>query len=118
MKVAMVSRRTDVLQDFVRGIGGDVEWFSEPDVFLDQAPETAWNLVVVDDLLPGLDVRGFLQTLLDANSLLHTAVISDLGPGFLEQSAGLGVLSAVPAVPTWEDGAEVMNRLCLFYNMG
>jgi hypothetical protein len=118
MKVAMVSRRTDALQDFVRGLGGDVEWFAGTEEFLDQAPETSWNLVVVDAALPGMDIRAFLQTLLDANSLLHTAVISDLGPGFLDQSAGLGVLCAVPADPTWEDGAEVMNRLCLFYDMG
>lgn len=119
MKAAIVSHRKDVLHEFVKGLGGDVDWFVEPGEFLRKAPKTAWNLVVLDALLPGLDDRVFLQDLLRVNSLLNTAVISGMGePEFMEYSGGLGVLCAVPAVPDWEDGVRIMNRLCLFYDMG
>jgi hypothetical protein len=119
MKVAIVTDRKEGLQDFVRGLGGDVDWFAEPGAFFDQAAEVAWNLVVVDGLLPGLEVRVFLQDLLQTNSLLHTAVVSDMTePELFQHCHGMGVLCAVPAVPDWNDGVRVMNQLCLFYDMG
>lgn len=93
-------------------------WFSAPGKFLDLAPEAGWNLVVIDGFLSGIELREFLRDLLDANSLLHTAVISDMGRDFLDTAAGLGVRCAVPASPTWEDGVGVMDRLCLFYDLG
>jgi len=119
MKVAVVSHRKEALQDFVRGLGGDVDWFAGPEAFFEQAAEVAWNLAVVDGLLPGLEVRGFLQDLLRINSLLHTTVISGMPETELFQHCeGMGVLCAVPSEPGWSDGVRVMNQLCLFYDMG
>lgn len=119
MKVAIVSHRKDALYEFVRGLGGDVNWFVEPEEFLRQAPKMAWNLVVVDAFLPGFDVKVFLQDLLHVNSLLNTAVVSDMSESeFMEYCGGLGVLCTVTAFPGWEEGARVMNQLCLFYDMG
>lgn len=119
MKVAVVSHRKEGLQDFVRGLGGDVDWFAGPDAFFEQAAKAGWNLMVVDGLLPGLEVKSFLQNLLQVNSLLHTAVISDMTePELFAHCEGLGVLCAVPATPGWSDGVRVMNQLCLFYDMG
>lgn len=119
MNVAIMTHRTEALHEFAKGLGGDIDWYSEPEELLRQAPESSWNLVVVDALAPGFDVRGFLQNVLYANSLLHTSVITDMSEtDFIEYSVGLGVLCAVPAVPGWEDGAKVMNLLCMFYDIG
>jgi DNA-binding response OmpR family regulator len=119
MKVAIISDRQHALHEFVRGIGSDLDWFAEPDEFLRQAPQEFWNLVVIDSLLPDLDVREFLQKLLLFNSLVHTAVISSVSEAELfAHCEGLGVLCAVPTRPGWSDGARVMNQLCLFYDMG
>lgn len=86
--------------------------------FLIWPPEAGWNLVVIDGFLSCIELREFLRDLLDANSLLHTAVISDMGRDFLDSTAELGVLCAVPGSPTWEDGVGVMDRLCLFHDLG
>ena len=119
MRVAIVSDRKAGLHDFSRGMGSDVEWFANPGKFLKKAPDTAWNLVVIDALLTGVDIRGILQDLLQINARLHTAVISGMSESELfEHCEGLGVLCAVPGVPEWSDGARVMNQLCLFYDMG
>jgi hypothetical protein len=119
MKAAIVSLRESTLREFARGFGGDMEWFSDPGELLKQAPGSDWNVVVLDTLLPGLEAVGFLRDLLHANNLLHTAVMSDMSESeIMERCAGLGVLCAIPAHPTWEDGARVMNQLCLFYDMG
>lgn len=119
MKVLIVSDRKESLKFFAQGLGGDVEWAADPDEVLKQAQGLPWNLVVVDALRPGLDLRGFLGELLRVNGLLHTAVISSMGEDdLMEHCAGLGVLCAIPAAPGWEDGARVMNQLCLFYDMG
>ncbi len=119
MRVAIVSDRRTALHDFSRGLGSDVEWFASPDEVLNQAQDAAWNLVVIDALLPGMEVKGMLQDLLRVNSLLHTAVIADMSePELFAHCEGLGVLCAVPAMPGWNDGARVMNQLCLFYDMG
>lgn len=119
MKVAIISHRKDALHEFIRGLGGDLDWYTDPDEFLRQAPHEFWNLVIVDSLLPILEVRDFLQELLLSNSLAHTAVIADMSEADLfAQCEGLGVLCAVPVRPGWSDGARVMNQLCLFYDMG
>lgn len=119
MKAAIISLRESSLREFARGFGGNIEWFSDPGELLKQAQGSDWNVVVVDTLLPGLETRAFLQELLRANSLLHTAVMSDMGESYImERCAGLGVLCAIPAAPGWDDGARVMNQLCLFYDMG
>lgn len=119
MKVAIISDRKKALREFVRGIGGDLDWFAEPGEFLRQVPQAFWNLVIVDSLLPDVVVRDFLQNLLLSNSLVHTAVLSDMTePELFAHCEGLGVLCAVPAMPGWNDGARVMNQLCLFYDMG
>lgn len=119
MKAAIISLRESSLREFARGFGGNIEWFSDPGELLKQAQGSDWNVVVVDTLLPGLETRAFLQELLRANSLLHTAVMSDMGESdIMERCAGLGVLCAIPAAPGWDDGARVMNQLCLFYDMG
>jgi len=119
MRVAIVSDRKFDLHDFSRGMGSDVEWFANPDEFLGHACELSWNLVVLDALLDGADITQTLQDLLRVNSLLHTAVIADMTePELFAHCEGLGVLCAVPAMPGWNDGARVMNQLCLFYDMG
>jgi DNA-binding NtrC family response regulator len=119
MRVAIVSDRRSELHDFSRGLGSHVEWFAGPDGLLNQARDVAWNLVVIDALLPGMEVNGVLQDLLRVNALLHTAVIADMSePELFAWCEGLGVLCAVPAMPGWNDGARVMNQLCLFYDMG
>lgn len=119
MKAAILSLREEALHEFARGFGGDIEWFDDPEAFLKLAPESAWNLVILDTLLPGLDAWDFLRELLRVNGLLHTAVISDMSESeIMAHCAGLAVLCAVPAAPGWEDGASVMNKLCLFYDMG
>lgn len=106
------------MRDFILGLGGDVSFFLDPIEFIRLAPGIYFNLVIVDaDALAG-DVKIFLQDLLLANGLLHTSVISDMDEvDLMEHCRGLGVLCAVPASPGWQDGAEVMNRLCLFYDM-
>lgn len=61
MKVAIISDRKKALREFVRGIGGDLDWFAEPGEFLRQVPQAFWNLVIVDSLLPDVVVRDFCR---------------------------------------------------------
>lgn len=112
MRVAILTNRRDILDDFAQGLGADVEWIDNPSDILSRAASASWQLVVVDATRPGLSYKSFLVDLLAKNAMLNSAVITDLDEeAFHEDSEGLGVLCAVPVVPTREHGTVVAGTL-------
>ena len=119
MHVVIVSDRREALGEFARGLGKDVEWAASAADVLDRAPAPPWQLVVVDAMTPGLDYKKFVMDLLRVNAMLNTVVITDMGEDeFHEDSEGLGVLGAVPALPVREDGEKVLARLKRILGLG
>ncbi|PKN42731.1 MAG: hypothetical protein CVU60_05080 [Deltaproteobacteria bacterium HGW-Deltaproteobacteria-18] len=112
MKVVILTGRRESLEDFVRGLGVDIDWAEEATDVLNRAGAGNWGGVVVDAMTPGMDYKAFLMDLLRVNAMLNTVVITDMGEdAFHEDSEGLGVLCAVPAMPTSEHGEQVVTRL-------
>ena len=119
MQVVIVTGRKDALRDFAQGLGGEVEWAESRADVLGRAAKAPWKLVVADAMTPGLDYKAFLMELLRVNAMLNTVVVTDMdGEAFHEDSEGLGVLSAVPALPGREDGEKVLARLKRILGLG
>ena len=119
MQVVIVTGRKGVLLDFAQGLGGEAEWTSSQAEVLARAANGPWKLVVADAMTPGLDYKAFLMELLRVNAMLNTVVVTDMdGEAFHEDSEGLGVLSAVPALPGREDGEKVLARLKRILGLG
>ena len=113
MKIAMVTAREDGLAAFRAGLedrGARVECHRDTWDFLQAARSRTWELVIVDGLyLPFHDI---LESLLELNASLNTAVITDLeAEAFHEVCEGLGVLCSLPARPSASEVEPLLARL-------
>lgn len=119
MNVVIITDRRDALGDFAQGFGQDVEWSDSAEDVLGRASASAWKLLVVDAMMPGMDYKKFLMDLLRVNAMLNTVVVTDMGEDdFHEDSEGLGVLCAVPAEPGRDDGVRAADQLKLVFGLG
>jgi acyl-coenzyme A thioesterase PaaI-like protein len=113
MNVAMITTRGNPLTAFREGLehrSARVETFADGWSLLQAARSRNWNLVIVDDLT--LPFRNLVESLLEVNANLNTAVISNLAPdSFHELSEGLGILCGLPAMPTAADVAPLLEKL-------
>jgi CheY-like chemotaxis protein len=119
MQVMIVTGRRDALLDLAQGLGEEVEWTASQAEVLGRAAKGPWKLVVADAMTPGVDYKAFLTELLRVNAMLNTVVVTDMDEEtFHEDSEGLGVLGAVPALPVREDGEKVLARLKRILGLG
>ena len=119
MHMVILTDRKESLLEFAQGLGGDVEWATAADDVLSRAKTPPWQLVVVDEMMPGMKYKTFLMDLLRVNAMLNTVVITDMDEeAFHEDSEGLGVLCTVPGNPGREHGVKAMDRLCQLLGLG
>ncbi len=119
MHMVILTDRKEPLLEFAQGLGGDVEWATAADDVLSRAKTPPWQLVVVDEMMPGMKYKTFLMDLLRANAMLNTVVVTDMDEeAFHEDSEGLGVLCTVPGNPGREHGVKAMDRLCQLLGLG
>ena len=119
MRVVILTDRKESLLELAQGLGGDVEWATAADDVLSRAKTPPWQLVVVDEMMPGMQYKTFLMGLLRVNAMLNTMVVTDMDEEtFHEDSEGLGVLCAVPGNPGREHGVKAMERLCQLLGLG
>ncbi|MBP1626991.1 MAG: response regulator receiver protein [Holophagaceae bacterium] len=113
MRIAIITQRKDSLAAFSAGLaaqGAQTDWLSTPKQAIDQARIYPRNMVILDDQTG--DFRAILSDLMEANALLHTAVITPMdAESFHEASEGLGVLSSLPPSPNAEHAHYLMDKL-------
>lgn len=112
MRAVILTARKDALSLFAQGLGMDILWSNLSAEILAKAKDAAWDVVVVDGLMPGFDYKKFLIDLLQINAMLNTVVITDMNATeFHEESEGLGVLCALSPRPGQTDGVQVSQQL-------
>jgi acyl-coenzyme A thioesterase PaaI-like protein len=113
MNVAMITAREGQLAALRMGLerlGARVECFAEGSSFLQVASSRSWELVILDGLQ--VPFQGFVESLLEINASLNTAVITDLDPeGFHDASEGLGILCSLPPEPGASEAGPLLERL-------
>ncbi len=116
MRILLVSSRPASLQAFT------VELRKTPGLVLEQVGSgeealakcraEAPDLVLIDDAPAGCTSLGLVQSVLETNAMISTAVVSPLSEAeFHERSEGLGVLTPLPMEPGPEDARMLVSRL-------
>ena len=113
MRIAIVTQRKEALRAFAEGLashGVAIDWIAAPQDAVDQARMYPRDMVILDDPLGSF--REPLSDLMEANALLHTAVITAIPPEqFHAESEGLGVLTSIPPAPNAEHAHDLMGKL-------
>lgn len=117
MKIAILTSRREALKPFTDAMvrrGLELDFYSESldvlNALRGQGKKTEWAILIVDELR--VDFRRFLSVLMEVNPFLNTAMLTDLSPeGFHEESEGLGVLMALPLLPSETDLQELLDRM-------
>jgi hypothetical protein len=113
MRIALITSRPGSLAEFRIGLeirGFRVECHGDAWGFLRTAMDPEWSLVILDGV--GSQVRPFLEGLLEVESGLPVAVMTDLEPEAFHASVdGLGVLCPLPARPKAADADPLLDRL-------
>jgi len=113
MNVALITAREGQLAALRAGLerrGARIEGFADASVFLEAARSRNWELVILDGATAPF--QGFVESLLEINAGLNTAVITDLDPAaFHEASEGLGILCSLSATPGVSDAEALLEKL-------
>lgn len=113
MRIALLSLRKSALSTFCMAMessGFQIDAFGDAWSLLKAAPEARWNLVVLDAV--SAPFRPVVEALLNVDAGIPVAVLSAVAPeGFHAESEGLGILQALPSVPSLEDVPPLLERL-------
>nr|WP_320132712.1 hypothetical protein [uncultured Holophaga sp.] len=113
MRIALVTRRQAELGPFAEALaarGASIDWLPSAAQAVEEALSLPRQMVILDD--PEGAFRTHLSDLMEANPMLHTAVLTPMEEeAFHEASEGLGVLCALPPTPGDRDAADLLSRL-------
>lgn len=113
MDIALITSRPEALGAFCTALerrGIRVEVLPDGPALRATLGTWSWGLAIVDGV--GRPFRGLLESLLEMDAALPTAVLTDLEPeAFHEASEGLGVLTALPPAPGAPDVEGLLDRL-------
>ncbi len=91
-----------------------IQWCDSVNAALSGLQEKANHLVVIDENMPDMTGRTFVEKLVMENPMTHCVVASSLPHNqFHEIYEGLGVLMQFPAVPGKKDALKLIKRLGL-----
>lgn len=113
MNVALITAREGQLAALRAGLerhGARIECHADASRFLEAAHSRNWELVLLDGVT--VPFQGFIESLLEINVGLNTAVITDLDPeAFHDASEGLGILCSLSASPRAADAEALLEKL-------
>lgn len=115
LHIIVATTRPEAIQDFLQAlsISGEVDLRLTPSGAATlEAAAVQPHLVIIDSQLPDTDPLPLVHSLLLANAMINTAVISSLAAEeFHEASEGLGVLQHLPDPPVAPDAAALVDKL-------
>lgn len=116
LRIVFAVSRPEIMRSFTEALSSD------PDVSLERVSSGAEalqavrrdspHLVIIDSPLPDMEPLELVSKLLTVDAMVNTAVVSHLpDDAFHEATEGLGVLCRVPAEPSEEDAAALLDNL-------
>jgi DNA-binding response OmpR family regulator len=95
-----------------------IQWCDSGNAVLSRLLEKANNLVIVDENLPDMKGRTFVEKLVMKNPMAHCVVASSLSKkNFHDVYEGLGVLMQFPVLPGKKDAHELIKHLQLIFQL-
>ena len=113
MRIALITSRQSALAEFRAGLenhGFRVTAYGDAWDFLRTGLKQEWSLVILDGAQA--QIRSFLEKLLEAESGVYAAVMTEVAPVAFQSSVdGLGVLCPLPVHPAAGDVEPLLEKL-------
>jgi len=115
MDILLISSRAEELAAFAAELaagGASVSVVPSGAAALSAVASAVPTLCVVDEELPDMKSFALVARLMQANALMHTAVVSGLSDEeFHEAGEGLGILRRLPGAPGASEARELLAAL-------